>query len=239
MRRSRDALAVATAFAELAAVDNAAQTGADLGQRLVDVTVELLDVWAAGVLLESPGGQPEVLACSSHEALLVESIQVGSGQGPCLSAIARDEVVVVHDLATVEREWPDWCAGARQLGVRSAYGVPIRVQGRPFGAINVFLRQGPVLSDDDLGVAAALAAVAGAALLTRRAVDEATTRVGHLQAALDSRVVLEQAKGRLAERRGIGAHEAFDLIRRRARAQQRPVTDVARAVLDGTEAPFV
>lgn len=234
--RTLDAVAVATAFSDLAALGRSRYTRADAAQRLADVAVELLGVWAAGVLLDVPDGEPEVLAASTHEARLMELVQVRSGEGPCLAALRRDEVVVVDDVADIAEQWPTWHAGARSLGIRRACGIPLRAaDGTSFAALNVFVREGAPFAPGDVAVLTALADATAAGLLQEQAVADASTLATQLQAALDSRVVVEQAKGRLAALRGITVEEAFDLLRRRARSSARPLSDVARAVLEGGE----
>jgi GAF domain-containing protein len=227
---------VAEVFSNLAATLVGPYGVADLAQRLVDGSVDLLGLWAAGLLLADPGSTPKVLAASTHEAALLELVQVRSGQGPCLAAMDRDDVVVVDDVAQVRGAWPDWAAAATALGITRAYGIPLHRDGTTVGALNLFRRTGEPLSREDLEIARALAEFAAIGILQHQALDHATTLASQLQGALDSRVVIEQAKGQLAERAGITVHEAFDRLRRDARATSRPIGEVARAMVeDGIE----
>lgn len=227
-----DRVTVAGVFVELAAAQVAPYTVSDLAQRLVDGCVEVLDVWAAGLLLADPGSTPKVLAASTHQAELLELVQVRSGQGPCLQAMAGDTLVVVEDLDDWAERWPDWVAGARALGIRHAYGVPLHRDRRTIGALNLFRREDGPLRPEDLAVARALADVATVGILQHRALDQATTVTQQLQHALESRVILEQAKGVLAEREGITVVEAFVRMRQHARSTSRPLGEVARALVE-------
>jgi hypothetical protein len=233
--RSSDPVRVAAAFAELAAVARDRHTRVDAAQRLVDVVVDLFDLWAAGMLVDDPGSTPKVLAASTHEAAVLELVQVRSGDGPCLRAMERGEVVVVEDLSEVEHDWPEWVAGARALGITAAYGVPMRVTDGTYGALNLFLRDDGALADGDLAVAVALADAATVTLLQQQAVADATTLAAQLQGALESRVLIEQAKGVLAERHDVTVAQAFVLLRDRARSTSRALSSVAQAVVDGSE----
>lgn len=231
-RRSADRLALSGLFVEVASTLVGGFTVADLAQRLVDGCVEVLEVWAAGLLVTDPGETPKLLAASTHEAELLELVQVRSGQGPCLAAIERQDTVVVADLAAVEDDWPAWVAGARALGVRQAYGIPLRGAGTTVGALNLFLTDDRGLAAEDVAVARALADVATVGILQHRELDEAVTLSGQLQSALDSRVVIEQAKGRIAEREGVTVAEAFTVLRQRARASSRHLSEVAREIVE-------
>ena len=232
MRTPDPRVGVAEVFSQLAAALVAPYAVTDLAQRLVDGCVELLDVWAAGLLLSDPASTPKLLAASTHEAALLELVQVRSGQGPCLAAMERDAVVVVDDLSEVEEQWPDWVAAARELGIEQAYGVPLVHQGRTVGALNLFRRSGGSLLADDLKVASAMADVVTVGILQHRALENAAGVTAQLQRALDSRVVIEQAKGLLAERAGISVDEAFGRLRQHARSTSQPIGEVARALVE-------
>lgn len=233
---SADGPTVAGVFAEVASTLLQPAEVSDLAQRLVDACVELLGVWAAGLLVVDPGSSPKLLAASTHEAGLVELVQVTSGEGPCLAAIDRGTSVVVEDVQDVVDMWPTWAAAAAGVGVRRAYGLPLTASGRVIGALNLFRRTPEPLGTQQLEVARALADLGSVGILQHRALAEVEAVNGQLQRALDSRVVVEQAKGRLAEREGISVAEAFDRLRRTARASSTPLTEVARRVVEVPDA---
>jgi transcriptional regulator with GAF, ATPase, and Fis domain len=234
--RGTDRVALAQVFVDMASALAGPYAVTDVAQRLVDGCVELLDVWAAGLLLADPGSSPKLLAASTHEAALLELVQVRSGQGPCLAAMDRDDVVAVDDLDKVEAQWPEWVPAARSLGINQAYGLPLRREGRTVGALNLFRTAGGPLLAEDLTVARAMGDVAAVGILQHRALDHAAGVTAQLQRALDSRVVIEQAKGLLAERAGIGVGEAFNRLRQHARSTSQSLGEVARALVeDGIE----
>jgi transcriptional regulator with GAF, ATPase, and Fis domain len=234
--RGADRVALAQVFVDLASALVGPYAVTDVAQRLVDGCVELLDVWAAGLLLSDPGSTPKLLAASTHEAALLELVQVRSGEGPCLAAMERDDVVVIDDLSTVEDDWPEWVAAARGLGINQAYGIPLQRAGRTVGALNLFRTTGGALLAEDLTVARAMADVATVGILQHRALDHAASVTAQLQRALDSRVIIEQAKGLLAERAGITVGEAFGRLRQHARSTSQSLGEVARALVeDGIE----
>lgn len=231
-QHSADRVALAGVFVELAATLTTPYLVTDLAQRLVDGCVELLEVWACGLLLADPGSTPKILAASAHQAGLLELVQVQSGQGPCLAAMDSNDLVVVTDLDTVADAWPEWVAGARELGIRGAYGIPLRADGRTVGALNLFVTRLEPLPPEEVAIARALADVATVGILAHRAMDEAVNVNGQLQRALDSRVVIEQAKGVVAVRDGVSVAEAFLRLRQQARSTSQPLSTVAQAVVD-------
>ncbi|NTW39570.1 MAG: GAF and ANTAR domain-containing protein [Cellulomonadaceae bacterium] len=234
MSGTDERVALAAVFADLVAVQVAPFGIPDLAQRLVDGCVDVLDVWAAGLLVTDPGSTPKVLASSTHEAGLLELVQVRSGQGPCLAAIATGEVVAVDDVTAMTEVWPQWTASAAALGIRRAYGIPLRAQGEVVGALNLFRTDRGPLAASDVSVAVSLADVATVGILQHRAMEQANGLALQLQRALESRVVIEQAKGALAERADISVAEAFVRLRSHARQTSRPLGEVATAVVEGT-----
>ena len=234
--RAGDRVALAQVFVDLATALVGPYAVTDVAQRLVDGCVEMLDVWAAGLLLADPGSTPKLLAASTHEAALLELVQVRSGEGPCLAAMDLEAVVRVEDLSLVERDWPEWTTAARSLGIEQAYGIPLRHDGATVGALNLFRTTGGALPRDDVVVAQAMADVAMVGILQHRALDHAASVTAQLQRALDSRVIIEQAKGLLSERAGISVSDAFSRLRQHARATSQAIGEVARALVeDGVE----
>jgi hypothetical protein len=205
---------------------------------LADRCVEVLGVSAAGVMLVAPEGDLRVIASSSEAMRVVELFELQSEEGPCMDCYATGEAVLNQDL-TVAGRWSRFAPVAVEAGFRSAHALPMRVRGAVIGALNLFARHAGVLSDADIVAGQALAAVATIAILQQRVVAEARIVNDQLNTALTSRVVIEQAKGVLAERTGLSMQAAFEAMRRYARDNNLRLADVAGHVIDNTLAPGV
>jgi transcriptional regulator with GAF, ATPase, and Fis domain len=205
---------------------------------LTDRSVALLAASAAGVMLADPRGELRVAAASSEAAGLIELFQVQNDQGPCLDCFRTGQPVTAADLAGPDQQWPQFAAAAANAGFRAVEALPMRLRDQVIGALNLF-RAGPgPLSPADLRIGQALADVATIGLLQERNVRRGETVAEQLQAALNSRVVIEQAKGKLAERLSVGMDEAFGLLRAYARNSNQRLTDVARNFADSATADF-
>ena len=195
--------------------------------------VTLLRADAAGLLLTDQRESLQVVSASTEQAHLIELFQLQSQQGPCLDCFRGSEVVRSDDLST-ETRWPRFRDRAREYGFGAVHALPMRLRGQTIGALNLFHREALVMSEADLSVGQALADVATIAILSDRNTRERELLTEQLQAALTSRVVIEQAKGILAERGGIGLEEAFTRLREHARRTNQRLSELARAVVTGT-----
>jgi len=202
---------------------------------LTDRSVQLLDVSAAGLLLADPHGELRVVAASSEAARLLELFQLQNDQGPCLDCFRTGRLVQAADLAAAAVRWPRFAPAARQAGFGAVQALPMRLREQVIGALNLFRADAGALAPADIRVGQALADVATISLLHERSMRHSETLNEQLQAALNSRVVIEQAKGKLAERLGVDMDQAFTLLRDRARTSNRRLSDMARAFIDGTE----
>jgi GAF domain-containing protein len=205
---------------------------------LADRSARLLNVSAVGVLLADPRGQLRVAAASSEAAGLVELFQIQNDQGPCLDCFRTGRAVTAAGLVEQDHRWPRFATAATQAGFGAVHALPMRLRDQVIGALNLFSTETGALSQADLRIGQALADVATIGLLQERNVRRAETLAEQLQGALNSRVVIEQAKGRLAERLGLGMDEAFALLREHARNTNQRLTDVARQVIDSPTADF-
>jgi len=202
---------------------------------LTDRSVQLLDVAAAGLLLADPRGELRVVAASSEAARLLELFQLQNDQGPCLDCFRSGRPVAAADLAAAGTRWPRFAPAARQAGFAAVQALPMRLREQVIGALNLF-RAGPgALAPAEIRVGQALADVATISLLHDRSMRRTDTLNEQLQTALNSRVVIEQAKGKLAERLGIDVNQAFALLRDQARNRNQRLSDLARAFVDGTQ----
>jgi transcriptional regulator with GAF, ATPase, and Fis domain len=205
---------------------------------LTDRTVRLLAADAAGVVLADPRGQLRVAAASSEEAGLLELFQLQKDQGPCLDCFRTGRAVTATDLAGLAQRWPRFAEAAIQAGFATVEALPMRLRDQVIGALNMFRAAPGGLDPADLRIAQALADVATIGLLHERNVRRRDTVAEQLQAALNSRVVIEQAKGKLAERLGIDMDRAFAMLRDYARASNQHLTDVARDFVTAGTADF-
>jgi GAF domain-containing protein len=187
------------------------------------------------MLLVVPEGRLRALASSSEAIRLLELFEEQSEEGPCPDCYRTGLPVVNQDLGSESAKlWPTFTPRAQAAGFRLVHALPMRLRGLTIGALNLFCTHEREMSESDIAVAQALAAVATIAILQHRRIAEAIVVNQQLQGALDSRVVIEQAKGTVAEREGCSMEEAFTALRIYARNHNRRLADVASGVVDGT-----
>jgi GAF domain-containing protein len=205
----------------------------ELLSRLTERCLDVLDVAAAGIMLAGPDGVLRVMASSSETMRVLELFEVQAQEGPCLDCFNTGESVVNEDLATVNGRWPRFAAEALEAGFRSVHAVPLRLRGTIIGALNLFHLDAGEMRPADVVAAQALADVATIAILQHRAVLEAQQLNEQLQHALNSRIVIEQAKGMVAERLGLDMEQAFTVLRSHARNNNLRLADIATDVIAG------
>jgi hypothetical protein len=207
----------------------------ELAQQLIDSSMTLLPVVAAGIMLGDATGELHVFASSSEETRLLELLQVEADMGPCLQAYRTGTAVFVDDLSVDPARWPAFARRAADYSFRSASALPLRLRDERVGALNLFGAETGALARTDIAVGQALADVATIGILHQRIMTRSELVNQQLQTALNTRVVIEQAKGVLAERGGITMDHAFNLLRAHARRSQRRLADTARGVVEGAE----
>jgi len=205
----------------------------ELLQTLVDRSVSLFDAASAGIVLRDANGIAEVLASTDEDSRLIGLLQLREEAGPCLECLTTGEAIIVADIEDVRAAWGPFRDRALELGLRSVHCVPMRLRNECIGSLNLF-RDGPgTLPDEDVAVVQAFADVATIGILHQRALVESDTVRSQLQHALNSRVLIEQAKGAVAYAREISPDEAFQLLRRHARSHSTALTVVAGRVVAG------
>jgi GAF domain-containing protein len=227
---------LAQAFVELADTLVAGYDLMEFLQTLTDRCVELLEVDAAGLLLADSRGALRLLAASTEEARVVELFQIQNDEGPCLDCYRTGQAVIVSDIRSerTASRWPRFAAATREMGYAGVHAIPMRLRDQVIGTLNLF-RASPVALDPAVVVAAtALVDVATIGILQERAVRQQEVVAGQLQVALNSRVIIEQAKGVLAERLRVTPDEAFVLLRHYARDHNHPLTQLSGDVIRGT-----
>lgn len=206
----------------------------DFMYSLTERCVELLGVTAAGIMLTDERDSLQVVAASTERTRLLELFQLQTEQGPCLDCFRSGEPVSVTDLRSVDR-WPHFTAAAEEVGFASVHALPMRLRTEVIGALNLFHTEPGALDEDKYRIGKALADIATIGLLQQRAIQHRDSLTEQLQTALNSRILIEQAKGTLSERLGMEVSEAFTLLRSEARSRNRRLSEFAKAVLDGSE----
>jgi transcriptional regulator with GAF, ATPase, and Fis domain len=201
--------------------------------QLVRACVDVLDVAAAGLLLVDQRGGLQVVASSSEEVHLLELFQLQDAEGPCLDCVRSGAAVTVHDLRTAAARWPRFVEEATRVGYGSVYAVPMRLRQEVIGGLNLFRRPGLTLDRHEEQLAQALADVATIGVLQQRMTHRALLLAEQLQTALDSRIVVEQAKGVLAEYGGLSMDDAYRALRGYARDHNRKLSEIADSVVHG------
>jgi transcriptional regulator with GAF, ATPase, and Fis domain len=225
---------IATTFVELADTLVADFDVIDFLHTLATRSVELLGASAAGIMLADPRGELQVVASSAEEARLLELYELQNNEGPCLDCYRTGEPVARADLPAMHAAWPAFTPRLQQLGFRSAQALPMRLRSETIGALNLFRSEPGRLSEADLSIGQAMADVATVGLLQERTIAARELLATQLQTALTSRVLLEQAKGMVAQRAGVSMDQAFQLMRAYARSHNRRLSDVAAQVIEGS-----
>ncbi len=203
----------------------------DLLHWLVQECTQILDTQAGGLMLVDPAGQLQLVASTSEEATLVEVMQLAAGGGPCLDCFRTGTAVTVGDIEVERESWPRFAAEALKLGFRSMHATPLRLRGQTIGTMNLFSPELGAMGPEDVVVAQALADVATIGILQERSIRSAQLLSEQLQYALDSRILIEQAKGVVAATAGTTMDVAFATLRSYARSHNLPLRAVAEDVI--------
>jgi transcriptional regulator with GAF, ATPase, and Fis domain len=222
------------AFAALADTLVVGYDVVDLLQTLVENCHDFLDIAAAGILLADPTGQLEVIASTSEASNLVEIMQVDAQAGPCMEAFTTGETVHVPDLDSTPERWPEFRDEAHRQGFHAVFALPLRLRQEIIGTLNLLRSEPGDMDAVDLRAARALADVATIGILHERSLRDNNIVQIQLQHALDSRIVIEQAKGFIANRHSVSTDNAFHLIRNYARTNSLRLSDVAQQLVEQT-----
>ncbi|MEZ0052504.1 hypothetical protein ABIA30_003522 [Mycobacterium sp. MAA66] len=226
---------LANAFVGLADTLVADYDVVELAQQLIDSSMALLPIAAAGIVLGDARGALHVFASSSEQTWLLELLEVEGGAGPCLEAYRTGQAGFVDDLGVDAQRWPAFARQAAECDFRSMSALPMRLREDRIGALNLFRTEVGRLPRADIAVGQALADVATVGILHQRIMNRSESVNQQLQTALNTRVIIEQAKGVLAERGTLDMDEAFRRLRAYARQTHQRLADLARAVVDGVD----
>lgn len=203
----------------------------DLLQTLVDGCEELLDASDAGILLADPTGELELIASTSEAADLVEVMHLGAESGPCIECFLTGAAVSVPDIAADANRWPLFRQAALESGFAAIEAIPMRLRNTTIGTLNLLRSSQGAMPDADLSAARAFADVATIGILHERTLREKESLAGQLQTALNSRVMIEQAKGVVSFTADVPIPEAFTMIRSYARRHGLRLREVAERVV--------
>jgi GAF domain-containing protein len=200
-------------------------------QSLTQHVAVVSDASAVGLMLGDQRGELRFMAASHESAEMLDLLQLQDDEGPSLDCFRSGEPVVNADLARAGERWPRFAPAALTAGFSSVHAFPMRLRETVIGTINAFTTQGTQLGESEGRVVQGLADIATIAILQERTIARAEALTEQLQSALNSRIVIEQAKGALARIEGVGVDEAFEILRSRARSSRQRLVDVAAAVL--------
>lgn len=217
----------------LLGLDDDRRNGTDVGGRLCDTCVEVLDVTGAGIMLMSDGEHRGTLGVSNRVMTVVEDLQFTLGEGPCIDAYASEHPILEPDLGhPVTNRWPAFSGPAVSAGVRAVFGFPLRAGAVNLGALDVYRDRPGALGEDQLRDAVVLADVIATTVLALQA-DAAPGELPELlDATVHHRAVVYQASGMVSAQLDIDVADALVRIRARAYTANRPVNDVARDIVD-------
>ncbi|WP_158887132.1 GAF and ANTAR domain-containing protein [Amycolatopsis anabasis] len=207
----------------------------DFLSMLAERCVDLLEISAAGVILIDQKGGLRVASASSERAELLELFAVQTQDGPCIDCVRDGQPVASSDLTAEHERWPGFTAAAHECGFRAAQALPMRLRRQVVGVLTLLNTQPDGVDEESTQLGQALADVATVGILQQRAIERNELLSEQLQTALNSRVVIEQAKGVLSEHGGnLDMDDAFTRLRGYARAHNQRLSELAHAVAEGT-----
>ncbi len=201
----------------------------DVLYRLTDDVTRVLGVAGAGIAIADEDDKLRYATASSDDIASLEAMQEAYQAGPCVESFRMQSVVVVTDIAA-RVDWPEYRSEAERLGFRSVAGLPLRIGSERLGALNLYDHEARAWDGEELAAARVLADMASGFMVHQR-LEHSRRLTEQLQYALDSRVIIEQAKGILAAERRVSIDEAFELLRKHARRNNTSLRTIAEAVV--------
>jgi transcriptional regulator with GAF, ATPase, and Fis domain len=198
---------------------------------LMSTCLDVLEVDEAGMLLNDVQGNLQRVASSSEEARLLELLQVQTREGPCFEAVQTGQMIVVDNIEVSRDRWPTFAERATADGFHSVYAFPMRLREATIGGLNLFGMEHDALDEESRVIAKALADIATIGIIQQRSLHRTSLLAENLQRALNTRIVVEQAKGILAERGELPMEETFALLRSYARSHNLKLSELAHSVV--------
>ena len=202
---------------------------AALSELTESVTAVLGLCGSGGTMAEE--GQLRFVTAVTQASGELERIQEEHQSGPCRDAYDTGEVVRVSDVRQESARWPTFSAAATRLAVAGVAGIPMRLADQIIGALNLYSPKPREWSDEDIAVAGVLADVATSYVVNASKLHQQEQLSEQLQHALESRVVIEQAKGITAQQSSVSVDQAYQLMRRHARSNNASLRTVAEAIV--------
>lgn len=199
--------------------------------RLAEHVIEILDVSGCGVSVVDEEGKLRPVTAINELTRLLEATEEAHQEGPCVDAFQDGNVVVVPRLADQAEKWPAWSKQANELGIHAVLGVPLCVNEQPLGAMNLYSDEEREWPEAEIRIAKVLCDMAASYVVNASELDEARRVAEQLREALDSRIVIEQAKGVIAAEQHITVEEAFVVLRTHARSHGASLRSVAQGVV--------
>ena len=200
---------------------------------LSDRCVQAIDIDAAGVMLASPAGELQYIASSSESMRLLELFQIQADEGPCVDCFSDGRAIINRALTDPDERWPRFSPEAIARGFNAVHCLPMRLRGRTIGALNLFRAQEGKLDEADVAVAQGLADVATIAILQHQSSLDANVLNVQVSNALNSRIIIEQAKGMISQATNCDVNEAFSRLRMFARNHNEGLTSIAHRIVEG------
>lgn len=202
--------------------------------RVSQITTEALPAAEmAGISLLGDQGRPTTGVFTDPEAPEIDAAQYASGRGPCLDSWRTGKVVRLADMAKASVAYPEFAAAAQAHGVGSTLSFPLMAGSDAIGALNLYARGQDAFTDEDESAGTLLAGAAAIVLANASAYWQATQLGEQLSQAMQSRAVIEQAKGILMARSPqLTADEAFDVLRKASQRENVKLRDIAHRIVD-------
>lgn len=198
---------------------------------LTRIAVDEIDRELSCGLTAQVEGTRFTIASSDDLAAALDQVQYDTGEGPCLTAIATGRTVEINDPANTE-QWPTWLAEATERGLRKSLSTPlVTASGDVLGALNLYSISTGKFTDADRDGASLFTAQATGALAVAIRLAQLAELTGHLEAALRSRGVIDQAKGIMMAEQHCTADEAFALLRKASANRNVKLRDVATQIV--------